>query len=398
MNRALFILIGLAAALTWLGNRSEGQVWNGRASEAIDALPGVAGVVTQEAMEETVVPFTTDNPPEASIEAEEIEDEILNRRTGGTVEADAYQMQADSVFARPQVTLDPNILDVADDAVENAPDVLGGIIDPTEDQCAALSVGPQVDGEFMCHITDTEHFQFCAETRQISVDRRDAWSCRRQTASFTRGCNRSVNYQCVGESGATCLENNLVVSGGTTNPFGNGVYRLAGDIPTGPSDCKLSATTFFVDRQALITLDSLHLFSGVFDGAGQILVNGSPIATVTPDAGLVLGANSELQIVGEDCGAGCFETVVYAGSERLGVCNDPAVLWNHFVDLRSFLPNDAAVIPPIVTNAPVQISMPERSVQISLLQASSSPYNAVGYVHVSGSCCASMIGQGSATC
>ena len=207
-----------------------------------------------------------------------------------------------------------------------------------------------------------------------------------------------MEYQCVGDSGATCLENNLLVSGGTTHPLGNGVFRLAGDIPTGPSDCKLSATTFFVDRQALVALDSLHLFSGVFDGAGQILVNGSPIATVAPGGGLVLGASAQLQLVGEDCGAGCFETAVYAGSERLGVCNGTAVLWNNFVDLRSYLPNDAAVIPPIVTNAPVQISMPERSVQISLLQASTSPYNPVAYLNVAGSCCAAMTGQGSATC
>ena len=81
-----------------------------------------------------------------------------------------------------------------------------------------------------------------------------------------------------------------------------------------------------------------------------------------------------------------------------GACSDTAVPWNSFVDLRSYLPNDTAVIPPILSNAPVQISMPQRSVQISLLQASSSPYYPVAYLNVAGSCCDRMIGQGSATC
>ena len=386
------------ALLTSAAQAAWSQDFNGRVSDAINALPSVADRTTEEAMEQSVVPYEGDNPPEAAIGHGQIEDAARQRTIDGSLEGGIYNLQVQSVLNRPQITLPDDPLALADSAIADSEEMLGGTIDPDGEACHAFNDGPTVSGEYFCHILNSDRFQFCAETRAITVDRIDDWSCQTETASFNRTCQRGVTYTCAGRSGEACLEQNLLITGPQINRFSASFIQLAADMPQPDQTCQLIGSTFEIERRALIQLTELSLTSGVFDGAGQVLVNGNVVLSSVAGGLVEAGDPGDLRLETVSCGAGCVEQHVFVGSTDLGACHDAPTFWNAFMDLRWAMPNDQAEVAQLTGTERVLVSMPSRTVSVSLLQASTSAINPIAYLAAQGSCCSAMFAQGNATC
>lgn len=276
--KRLAAILAVSATPTLLA----GQTAQERAQAAVDGVVGVQEMITTEAVEETVIPYETDTPPESQITDAEIEDEIEEIRNGDGVDSQILDVTEESALSRPTVEPAPDALDLADSAVISAEDVLGGLFTGNDSSCEAEFVDGVYQGVRSCNKILGSPIKRCTETREISVDRRDSWSCLTGLEEYQKTCRNEVTWQCNGKTGTECFQEGISLVG---NPAIFAGYPLWDDdgarifvrwpwVGGAGEACQLRRYEFRVKVRNHVHLTRFYLRTLRHWGAAQIKVNG----------------------------------------------------------------------------------------------------------------------------
>lgn len=379
--------VGLLCLLA-LTSPLHAQDMSDRAREVLRLMDPATSLLTDQTLQHTLTPYETDAPPETGLAPEQFEDEELQRRTNGSVEGSAYAAQADSPFSRPDVDLGADPLALADDAIEMAPQTVGGLFSQAGGSCTSDFDGGAYSGTQFCTRILARTLSFCQEWREITVDRQDTWQCETQTTGYRQECDRTASYTCTGMRGGNCIQQMMGISGATATWNASRTQVTLAMPPDTRTSCGISDHTITLTIPSRVQLTTLTATLGAANGVLQVLVNGSVVATTrdgTVDTSLPAGAT--LNIANRDCGKDCAVPAVYAGRTWLEDCNRQ----RHANDLDVVMaPLQAGrILEPqtLINTALVPLSGSRARIQLRILTANTSENTPRITLTVAGSCC-----------
>ena len=187
------------------------------AENALEAIGPVTDLLTTPNMEATVTPYETDAPPETGLTNNTLPDAITDVKSGSGADNGAWNASVNSVVERPDVAPADTALGLADTAVENAEGIAGRYFSASDtpnctDQVSLLGQA----GTQFCTAVLSPRTETCSETRRITVDRDDTWTCTEGAATYETACVRPVSWQCTGTSGGTCRKSRIAFSRAAT--------------------------------------------------------------------------------------------------------------------------------------------------------------------------------------
>jgi len=387
-NTALICLAGLLLTSTALAQNEQT-----RAETALTGVVGITEVITQDNMEGTVVPFETATPIESELTVEQFEDAQLAIQTGQGVDSRAFSSTVGSALNRPEITIDPNALSLADSAIDQSETVLGGMFSADGGTCDAIFQGDSFAGLKMCRAILSRQYESCSETREITLDREDTWACDVEEVLFRKQCETDLTWSCTGETGASCLTQAINIS---PTP----IWNVAGDQAGpnyGPSDdgfCSLKTRTIYLEAADYVNFSQLELGQIEFNGVAQIRINGVNVWTYgTTDTG-------NLTVANRDCGKDCAIPAVYAGSTWIEDCTTTFRTSNPNEDIASYLIQPVLGLNTDLNQTPITVSTGAVSnqVRIDILTGNNSETGLNALLNVGGSCCSAFTAANGSTC
>lgn len=298
----MMLVLGLAA-------KASGQTAQERADEALRRTVPPTGLLTDPTMQDVVVPFETTNPEATSVNQFNMEDRAFDAQYQNTEEARAYGAMKDSVLVRPEVSLGNDPLSLADDAVEQASSVVGGLFSADEGSCAEIFEGGQYNGYQLCTRILARRKDVCAESRSVTVDREDQWRCTLEASSYNKRCQQPVSWSCSGITGYSCVRQAITYSHPVTWAATSGNVAATGTVSfpakTG-SVCTLHRDIFTITTKDQVSLTAFLVQNLKFSGVAQIRVNGVNLWThgTTNSGDLTVGTRN--------CGKNCNVAAVYS--------------------------------------------------------------------------------------
>jgi hypothetical protein len=307
MRHLAFILLLIATPLS-------AQSVQDRAAAQIDALGPVTQTLTQEALEEVVLPFETATPFEASLGVGDLGDAIIATRAGDSTASQAFRTTVDSATGRPDVAPSNGALGLANLAVSMGADSVAGMFRGEGGACTSDFDGPIASGTYNCSAPLTQDFRYCREERQVTVSRTDTWSCSEETPEYRKTCARNLTWRCTGATGGACLKEAVHFSRPVSwTASGDRVETTFSGGGTGA--CNLREKTVQISVQDIAKITSLRLEDIAYQGVAQLRVNGQNVWTQGASGG------SNLAVKSRDCGKNCAVDAVYAGNTWIEDCS-----------------------------------------------------------------------------
>lgn len=307
----------LGLVLLVLGSPLHGQTLQDRAASQIETLGPVTSVLTNDALDEVVLPFETASPYEASLGAGDIDDAVLATRVGNSTASQAFQASVASATGRPDVAPSDGALGLANLAVSIGAESVAGLFKSEAGACTSDFDGPITSGTYTCLAPLSQDFRTCREERRVSVTRTDAWTCAEESPEYRKTCARDITWRCTGTTGNACLKEALQFTRAVT-------WNAAGDAAeitfagSGTDACSIREHSLQVTVEDIANLTSLRLEEITYQGVAQLRVNGRNLWT----QGASGGAN--LAVKSRDCGKNCAVDAVYAGSTWIEDCGSTA--------------------------------------------------------------------------
>lgn len=364
-----------------------------RAGTQVEALGSVTDLLTEENMGKTVVPFETATPFEASLGAGDIEDAVLATRVGDSTASQAFRATIDSATGRPDVVPSSGAMGLANLAVSVGADSVADLFTGENGSCTNAFDGPVTSGTHTCSAPLTRDFRTCRETRQVSVNREDAWRCSEEDPNYRKTCTRDITWRCTGTTGGECLKQAVRFSRAVSwNAAGSAVaLDYAG---SGTGACALREHSVQIDIEDIANVTSLSVGEISYQGVAQLRVGGQNLWT----NGSSDGAN--LKIAERDCGKNCSVDAVYAGSTWISDCGEGSQTRAANLELIDEFSQSAPGPNTSLALEPVKAETGSRSNQISvtLITANTREVGPSLGFNVSGSCCSAFTADLEATC
>lgn len=386
MTRSLLLLILLSTP-------AFGQTLQERARTQVGNLGSISQFLTEDALDEVVIPFETATPFEASLEAGDLEDAVLATRIGDSTASQAFRATVDSATGRPIIAPSSGAMGLANLAVSVGADSVADLFTGESDTCSNAFDGPVTSGTHSCTSPLTRDFRTCRETRTVSVNREDQWSCTEEDPTYRKSCAREITWRCTGIKGGDCLKQALRFSRPVTwNAAGNAV--TLGFAGSGSGACALREHEVQIDIEDIARITSLSVGELTTQGVAQLRVNGKNLWT----NGSAGGAN--LKIAARDCGKNCSVDAVYAGSTWIADCGEASQTRTANLDLVAEFAQSAPGPSTSLALEPVAAVTGSRStsVTVTLLTANTREVGATLGLNVIGSCCSAFTADLGATC
>ena len=379
MRCLAFILLLIATPLS-------AQSVQDRAAVQIDALGPVTQTLTQEALEEVVLPFETATPFEASLGAGDMGDAIIATRAGDSTASQAFRATVDSATGRSDVTPSSGALGLANLAVSIGADSVAGMFGGDGGSCSSDFDGPIASGTYNCAAPLTQDFRYCREERRVTVSRTDTWSCSEETPQYRKTCARNLTWRCTGTTGGTCLKSAVLFS----RPVSWNASGDRADISFsggGTGACGLREKTVQLSVRDIAQIASLRLEDIAYQGVAQLRVNGQNIWT----QGVSDGAN--LTVKSRDCGKNCAVDAIYAGNTWIEDCSATPNTRTPGIELEPELAQVAPGPNTSLESTPVRALTGSQSlpVQITLITANTQEAGPTLRFALRGSCCSEFI-------
>lgn len=387
-NTALVSLAGFMLTSTALAQDEQA-----RAETALTGVVGITDVITQGNMEDTVTPFDTAEPVESELTPGQFEDALLAIQTGEGTDSRAYSSTLDSALNRPEVTIDPNALSLADAAIDQSETLLGSLFSADGGTCDAIFEGDSFAGQRICRAILSRQFESCSETREISLDRQDTWACDVEKPIYRNQCDKDLTWSCTGETGASCLAQAVNIS---PTPDWNISSDQAG-LNYGPLDdgfCSLKTRTIYVEAADYANLSQFEMSQIEFDGVAQVRIDGVNVWTYGTTA------TGNLTVADRDCGKDCAVPAVYAGSTWIEDCTTTFRTSNPTADIAAYLVQPALGPSSDLNQLPISVSTGAMSnlVRIDILTGNNSETGLNALINVGGSCCSAFSATMGSTC
>ena len=376
-------VIAAISASLFLGCPSLAQMTErDRAQAAVNGMGPVTDQITQGNMVNTITPFVTATPPEASLTEPNFDAAELAIRTGTGVDGRAYSATVDSALNRPAVTMPPTALNLADSAIGQADAVVGGLFSANSGTCSAIFQGGSYNGLKICQSILSRRLETCQETRNISVDRDDTWSCTVENATYRKQCQKSITWSCTGSQNGTCRKQAISF---TPAPVWN-AQGTSADVSFGPvnnGQCSIRTHTIYLRTADYMNMTAMSLAGLTFQGVAQIRVNGVNVWTFGT------AATGNLAVGNRSCGKRCSRRAIYAGSTWIQDCGTATVISRPMVDILPSL-TVAALGPSTNLNTPpvtVATGSLSTQVRIDILTGNNSETSATAQFQTAGQCC-----------
>ena len=386
MTRALLLLLAF-------GTPAFGQSLQERAQTQVDSLGSVSQFVSEEALEEVVIPFETATPFEASLGAGDLEDAVLATRAGDSTASQAFRATVDSAAGRPSITPSSGAMGLANLAVSVGADSVADLFTGESGSCSNAFDGPVTSGTHTCSAPLTRDFRPCRETRTVSVNREDQWSCTDEDPTYRKSCSRDITWRCTGTTGGACLEQALRFSRPVTwNEAGSAVALDFSGSGTGA--CALREHQVQIEIEDIATVTGLSVGEITYQGVAQLRVEGQNLWTNGASGG------ADLKIAARDCGKDCSVDAVYAGSTWIADCGEVSQTRTANLDLVPEFTQSAPGPSTSLALEPVTAVTGSRStsVTVTLITANTRETGATLGFYVSGSCCSVFTADLGATC
>jgi hypothetical protein len=385
LSLLIFLMVGASGA-------ANAQSMRERVQDNIDAMPSIEGIFTQENVENTVVPYETNRPPEADYNHNDFDRLELEQQYQDDATGQAWTTMKDSATGRPSIDLGDDPLSLADDAVEQADSVVGGLFSSGGGVCSDEFQGGSFQGTQFCRKILSRTYESCQQDRVISVDREDDWQCSTETRNYRKNCTRNVNWVCSGTTGATCRKSKVIVSS-ATNSWNSAGTDITVTMPVRSNGtCNIKTDTFYVQARQGVNLSTLELSRLRFNGVAQIKVNGSIVWTYSKSGG-------DLNVRDRDCGKNCTAKAIYAGSTWVEDCTSSRrdQYPRHSIRTAVNVPN----IGPSTENG-TTITLPlsgvSNNLRIDVVRGNTSESATYMNIGVNGSCCSAFSGTVEGSC
>lgn len=379
--------------VVFLGNTAFGQTLQERARTQVETLGSISQFLTEEALNDIVVPFETATPFEASLGAGDLDDAVLATRIGDSTASQAFRATVDSATGRPSITPSRDAMGLANLAVSLGADAVADIFTGESGTCSNAFDGPVTSGTHTCSAPLSRDFRTCRETRLVSVNREDQWRCTDEDPSYRKSCSREITWRCTGTTGGACLKQALRFSRSVTwNAAGNAVaLDFAGG---GTGTCALREHEVQIDIEDIANITSLSVGDMTYQGVAQLRVNGQNLWTNGS------GGGANLKIAARDCGKNCSVEAAYAGSTWIADCGDNSQTRTANLDLVGEFSQSAPGPSTSLTFEPVTATTGSRSNQVSvtLITANTREIGPSFGFNVSGSCCSAFTADLGAPC
>ncbi|RYG89909.1 hypothetical protein EU803_14900 [Loktanella sp. IMCC34160] len=306
-----------------------------QAGEAVQSLGPVTDLLTAETLEGTVTPYETANPEEVQLSPYDFEDAIFEERTSDSDASRAFGASLDSALTRPEVDLGADPLGLADEAVAQSDAVTSGLFEGAS-SCQAGFEGGVYTATLRCLRDLTADLRTCSETRQVSLDRLDTWSCAAEATDYNKACARPVSWSCTGQTGASCVRQGLTFS--VPRQWNAATSEARVDLTDQSSgSCSLKVDSFTVEARDWLSFSELLIRQVRASGTSQIAVNGQVVWTWGTAATGDLQFGRRLVGYGWRPGSVSYVDAAYAGATWIEDCTDEPRLPSVGVDLLSDL-------------------------------------------------------------
>lgn len=398
---------GLIAGLIFCGalaGQALGQSAQDKANTALGQTPSATGLLTDQKMQEVVVPFETANPDATTVNQFNMEDRAFNAQYQGTDEARAYGAMKDSALTRPEVSLGSDPLSLADDAVQQASSVVGGLFSADEGSCSEIFQGGKYNGYQLCNRILSRRKEVCTETRSVTVDREDQWRCSIEAGNYSKRCNQAINWSCTGTTGHACIQQAVsyskpvtwIVAGVGIGAGLSGRSGAVGEIALpaqAGSSCALRSDSVTMTTRDWATFASLTLDRLAYQGVAQIRVNGNNLWT----AGTTNTGN--LTIWQRNCGKNCnVDAVFSADGTWIADCDSAAWTRSVGVSLLSLYTPPVAG-PVVLTGSQPSLDFGKAgTVTIEVIRANTADSGATLNIYKEYSCCSAFTATAGSAC
>lgn len=252
-----------------------------RAQSIIDGMGSTSSTFNSGTMVDTVTPFETASPDEVDLNPADFDTQEVLIQQSDTMTGRAFSSQVDSFSYRPDIDLGDDPLALADDAVEQSEAVAGGLFSSGGGECSASFEGGDFSGQQFCRRILSRDTRQCYDTRQITVDRRDDWSCGVEGAEYGKKCTKTVNYQCTGVTGGACRKQLITFPSRAVSWSTDGTLANVTIPENDTSACQVKTTTIRIRRNDKVQLTTALLNNLSFNGAGMILIDGKSVVTIS---------------------------------------------------------------------------------------------------------------------
>lgn len=386
MSRALIFLI-------LLGSPAYGQSLQERATSLVESLGSISQFLTEDALGDVVIPFETATPFEASLGAGDLDDAVLATRIGDSTASQAFRATVDSATGRPDIAPSRDAIELANLAVSLGADAVADLFTGESGSCSNAFDGPVTSGTHTCSAPLTREFRTCRETRTVSVNREDQWSCTDEDPSYRKNCAREITWRCTGITGGDCLKQALRFSR-TVSWNAEGTSAEISFDEGGAGTCALREHLVQIDIEDLASITSLSVGELSYQGVAQLRANGQNLWTNGANGG------ANLKIAARDCGKNCSVDAVYAGSTWIADCGEGSQTRTANLDLVGEFAQSAPGPSTSLALEPVTAVTGSRSdqVTVTLITANRSEVGPSLSFNLSGSCCSAFTADLGATC
>lgn len=384
----------------WAG-LSVAQSMQDLAQDAISGSGDISSILSTGTLLDTVAPYETDSPDEVDLRPTDFDDQEVLIQQSDSIAGRAFSAQADSFAYRPEIDLGNDPLALADDAIEQSEAVAGGLFESSGGECSATFDGGIYSGQQFCSRILARDQRQCYDTRVITVDRRDTWSCGIEGTEYGKKCRKDVVYACTGTTGAVCRKQ-LITFPNRISSWNSGGTRATVRIPDNDTaSCRIKTTNYYIRRNDKVQLTTLLLRNMSFNGAAQILIDDVAIATFNtvgtfmPEVSYVLGPENvvtvrrrKLEMVDGVVLAPSLDFYGPYFTSFLGFCNSTRHTSSLNIDLSSYLPNRALATAVVVDNALIRPGgSPNDTLKLTVVRANKVEGNTYVRHTFGGACC-----------
>lgn len=357
MNKGIWI----AGLLTLLfAGSGHAQSLQERAQSIIDGMGDASSTFNTGTMVDTVTPFETASPDEVGLNPSDFDAQEVLIQQSDTMTGRAFSSQVDSFSYRPEIDLGDDPLALADDAVEQSEAVAGGLFSSGGGECSASFEGGAFSGQQFCRRILSRDTRQCYDTRQITVDRRDDWSCGIESAEYGKKCTKTVNYQCTGVTGGACRKQLITFPSRTVAWSSDGTLANVTIPDNDTSACQVKTSTIRIRRNDKVQLSEFRLNRLIYNGAAMVLIDGEVVisyGTTGSALGNPIFASFSGPFTGFEVRGGKVFAVTglnaWGFDKYVGLCSDTRFTKNLDLDLRSYLP-DRPLARAVVTDNAMQ--------------------------------------------
>ena len=369
-----------------------------RAQSIIDGMGDASSTFNSGTLVETVTPFETASPDEVNLNPSDFDTQEVLIQQSDTMTGRAFSSQVDSFSYRPDIDLGDDPLALADDAVEQSEAVAGGLFSSAGGECSASFEGGEFSGQQFCRRILSRDTRQCYDTREISVDRRDDWSCGIEEAEYGKKCTNTVNYQCTGVTGGACRKQLLTFPSRTVSWSSDGTLANVTIPDNGTSACEVKTNTIRIRRNDKVQLSEFRLNRLVYNGSMMVLIDGEAVVSFGP-TGAVLQTPSlygqEYPYTGLEVRAGTVWATsnlnLLGSAYYIGDCSNTRRTKNLNLNLSSFLP-DRPLARAVVNNNVMQRPGGSQSddLVIKIVRVNRRESNTYVRYKFNGACCSSL--------